>query len=199
MPINSIITDTGGQIVKMLNFILPTFSFILTAAGLQIDWHYIALAVGGSVSGSVILSYFRREKSRYEQVYKMLTSAIGGLIVGSAVVSYRLMEVPSYIALTYFICSMLVLIILRTFISLTETNAATLTTTLIQRVFNIKLDEEIGGSQRREGGQSRRRKIDEVHVVTSANCPPVVIIPDTAKPDEIKVIEQSEIEKKEGI
>lgn len=184
-------SNQGSQLFKMFNFLLPTMSFMLTAAGLQIDWHYIALAVGGSVSGSVILSYFRREKSRYEQVYKMLGSAIGGLIVGSAVVSYRQMAEPSYIALAYFICSMLVLIILRTFISLTETNAATLTTTLIQRVFNIKLDNE-------NGEPRRRRKIEDVHILHSADRPPIVVIPDTAKPDEIKVIEQTEIEKKEG-
>ena len=185
--------NQGGDVFsKMFNFIVPAISFALTTVGLGIDWHYVALAVGGSVSGSVILSYFRREKSRYEQVYKMLTSSIGGLIVGSAFIRYREMTEPAYIALAFFICSMLVLIILRTFISLTETNAATFTTTLIQRVFNIKLDGE--------RPKTRRQRVDRENADRQLHMSDLqterLVIPDHAKPDEVKIIEQTIIKNK---
>jgi len=172
--------DYSSLVLKMVNFIIPVFSFVLTAIGLEVDWYYVALAIGGSVSGSVMLSYFRREKSRYEQIYKMLTSAIGGLIVGSAVVTYYGMMVHPYIALTFFMCSMIVLVILRTFLSLTETNAITLTTTLIQRIFNIKLDTP---EEKRRG---KHNHLTPEKILTEG-------IPPHIKPDEIKVIEETVI------
>jgi hypothetical protein len=197
MPISaaSNFINQGGIPIQMFNFALPALSFALTSFGLGIDWHYVALAVGGSVSGSVLLSYFRREKSRYEQLYKMVTSAIGGLIVGSAFIRYREMVEPSYIALAYFICSMLVLIILRTFLSLTEKNAATFTTTLIQRVFNIKLDGEKPKTPRHQRRNADHR--ESIHISDLAETGKLVI-PDTAKPDEVKIIEQTVIENAKG-
>src|SRR5688500_3050093 len=96
MPI-SITSDfihQGGISIKMFNFALPAISFALMPFGLGSDWHYAAPAAGGPVAGSVILSDFRREKSRYEQLYKMVTSAIGRLIVGSAFIRYREIAEP---------------------------------------------------------------------------------------------------------
>jgi hypothetical protein len=196
MPLTAtqnILQNEGYPFVKMINFILPAITFALTSIGLQIDWHYIALAVGGSFSGSVLLGYFRREKSKYEQIYKVVTSAIGGLIVGSALVTYRRMEEPAYIALAFFICSMLVLIILRTFLSLTETNAATLTTTLIQRVFNIKLDSASEKAPARSRGGRKAQTHSEV--LEHLDAPQSII--ERREPDEIKIIEQKVIANKE--
>lgn len=189
----------GSLIVKMLTYLLPICSFVLTSIGLQIDWQYVALAGGGSLAGSVILSYFRREKTKNEQLYKIVVSAIGGLIVGSAIVTYRELVQPSYIALTFFICSMLVLIILRVFIKLTETNAATFTTTLIQRIFNVKLEKSDGETiVHRPKGNGGKRRSENIQVQEHDDGPPTVVIGDKAKPDEVKVIEQTVIETKEG-
>ncbi len=189
----------------VLNIFLPAISFVMTTAGLEVNWLHIVLAAGSSVAGSLLLGYFRPEKTLGSQLNKMAMATIGGLIVGSAIVQYKDLTNNAYISLAYFTASIVVLIFVRTFVGLFEANAGSLTTTLIQRVFNVKLDkgrDENGNEIHRTKGGTRRRTVHkdgDIHISQQANCPPTVEIGPGAKPDEIKVIEQTVVEnKKEG-
>jgi hypothetical protein len=196
MPHN-IIGQHSAQIMKMiLNIILPAMSFVLTTAGLAIDWHYVALAAGSAVAGSLLLGYFRPEKTLGSQVNKMAMATIGGLIVGSAVVQYKGLISPSYVSLAYFVSAIGVLIVVRTFVGLFEANAGSLTTTLVQRIFNVKLERnENGEIHRTKGGRARHNRKD-IRIENNPTGQPSIVIDSDAKPDEVRVIEQTIVDQK---
>lgn len=171
--------------MKLLNFMLPAISGLLTSVGLGIDWHYTALACGSAMAGSLLFNYFRREKTFGAQAYKMAMAAVGGLILGSYVVHWRGYTAPAEVSAVYCLSAMVVLIFLRTVVSLFEEHSRKITITLVQRIFNIKLDEKTKRPRRRG-----------VHVSTAPNCPPEVVIEPTAEPDEIRVVEQTVVEQK---
>lgn len=187
-----IFREIPANFMQILNFLLPMVSLLLTVVGLETDLQYIALAGGSAVAGSLLLGYFRPEKTLGSQVNKMAMATIGGLIAGSAFIQWRQIDTPAYISLAFCTCSMLVLIFVRTFVSLTEANAGTLTTTLIQRIFNVKLSKDNADDDERP-----RRRRSEVLVSQKPHEAPTVIIGETAKPDEIRVIEQTIVEKKD--
>lgn len=130
------------SLMKSAYLLLCAASFALTSIGLEVDWVFISLAIGGSLAGSMLLGYFRREKSLFEQGYKILAASVAGLIVGSVIVRYRSMEDPAYIAAVYSASGCLVLFFIRTIVGLAESNAGSITTTLIERVFNIELQKK---------------------------------------------------------
>lgn len=180
--------------MQILNFILPAISLLLTVVGLETDLQYIALAGGSAIAGSLLLGYFRPEKTLGSQVNKMAMATIGGLIAGSAFIQWRQIDTPAYISLAFCVSAMLVLIFVRTFVSLTEANAGTLTTTLIQRIFNVKLSKDNNDD---EDSRPRRKPRSDVLVSQKPHEAPTVVISETAKPDEIRVIEQTVVEKKD--
>lgn len=192
--------------MKLLNLTLPAVSFVLTAVGLEIDWQYIALVAGSAFAGSLVLGYLRREKTVGQQISKIFMATIVGLIFGAALVEYRGITSPAYVGVAYFASSLLALILIRTLVSLFEANAGSLTVTLVQRIFNVKLDkngDEDRGSypprtaRRRQAG----KPVNDIHISHSPdpNAPPVVVIGENAKPDEIRVIEQTVVDaKKDG-
>jgi len=133
--------ETQASVMKSFYLLLCATSFALTSVGLEIDWHYIFLAVGGSLGGSMLLAYFRREKSWFEATYKVGMAAVAGLIVGSVIVKYRGMIDAEYIAAVYAASAMLMLFFARTIVGFAESNAGKITTTIFQRVFNINLED----------------------------------------------------------
>lgn len=133
--------DNYDWLMKTVYLLLAAASFTLTSLGLEIDWYYIFLAVGGSLGGSMLLAYFRREKSWFEATYKVAMAAVAGLIVGSVVVRYRSMIDPAYIAAVYAASAMLMLFFARTVVGFAESNAGKITTTIFQRVFSIDLED----------------------------------------------------------
>lgn len=181
--------------MKILNFFLPMLSFVLTANGLDIDWHYIAIACGSSIAGSLLFGYFRREKTFGAQLYKIAMAMIGGLIVGSAFVHWREITAPAMVGLAYCVSAMLVLIFLRTVVSLFEENARNFTVTMIQRIFNVKLDKE----EKKPTAQGYRRTISRprqgIHISKTPDGTPTVEIKPSAKPDEIRIVEETVIQK----
>lgn len=201
MPMTYFLGDSTRASMKVINFTIPSIALWLTALGLEVDAQYLMLVGGSSIAGSLMLGYFKPEKTFFAQLNQMIMATIGGLILGSAFVEWRQYQNPAYISLSYCICSMLVLIFLRTIVRLFEANAGKFTTTLIQRIFNVKLDEVDTEFHKTKGGGRRRvnRLDNDIRVEKKDHLPPTVIIGPSAKPDEIRVIEQTEVEtKKEG-
>lgn len=127
--------------MKALFVVLSLSSFVLTGLGLQIDLQYIALAVGSSVAGSLMLAYIRPERTFWRQLVKGCMATIVGLIFGAAIIEYYAIEVPEYIGLVYFVASLLALIAIRALVGLFEQNATSFTAALIQRILNVPVEE----------------------------------------------------------
>lgn len=153
--------------MKLAHMFSLLTSFVMIIAALNVDWQYIALAGGGSFAGAVILAYFRRESNQYEQLYKILAGTIAGIIIGAGITEYRQLTAPSYIAVTFFLAGSLNLLILRTIVSMTESNAQRLTTTLVQRIFNVNL-----GDGEPPAAASRRSKSAGPRVTPTDSVPP---------------------------
>src|SRR3954468_9270165 len=113
MPMR-MLTDNSTLPMKILNFTLPTATFWLTAVGLAIDWQYVALVIGSTLAGSLLLGFYRPEKTFAARLYKIAMSVVAGLVFGSGFVAWRQLEHPANIAMAYCITSMLALIFLRT-------------------------------------------------------------------------------------
>lgn len=176
--------------MKTLYLLLCAISFSFTTVGLEIDWHYVMLAVGGSFAGSLVLTYFRREKTLFEKLYKVFVAAVAGLIIGSVIVKYRGMTEQEYIAAVFATCSCLALFFIRTVVGLAESNAGKITTTIIQRVFNIDLGESAVSADKPSRSRGKR------------SMPSVVPEDDGEDAGEIsgsaQIIETKIIEEKEG-
>lgn len=182
--------------MKALYLILGALSFVLTNAGLQIDWQYVAVALGGAIAGSLVLGYIRPEVTFWRQAIKGCIATIVGLIFGAAVVEYQAIDRPAFIGLSFFITSLLALILIRTLVGLFEANAGSLTVTLVQRIFNIKLDRTDDVEKVR--ARARRR---DIKITRNAGDDPTVEIGKHARPDEVRVIEQTVVKQshsKEG-
>lgn len=137
--------------MKVFDGIVLLAVFLWNTAVLGIDWHYIAVAVGGSFSGAVILAYFRRDPRKGEQAFKTLSAAVSGIIIGSAIEEYFTLESTKFIVGVFFLSGLLSLAVLRALINLTEQSAGDILKDLLQRVFNLKLPEESERRKRRRG------------------------------------------------
>ena len=184
--------------VKLFNFALPAIAAFLTTMGLEIDWRYVALVLGSSCAGSLIFGYIQPEKRFSYQVYKGLISTVSGLVVGSYIVHRLHYEAGAEVGFAYFISSMLSLILMRTVVSLTEKNSRTFAVTILQRIFNVKLeDAEPETPQPRPRRQRGTRPQANVHITEEPGHTAQVVIPPGTTPDKVQVIEQTVIEKKE--
>lgn len=128
--------------MKTLDAAILTLAFVYNALVLDADWQSLAVAIGGSVSGAIILAYFRREARKGEQMIKVIASAIGGLVLGAVLQKYLNIESVEYRLGLFFACSMLALVVLRSLLSLTENNVAELIRGVLQRVFNLRVETE---------------------------------------------------------
>jgi len=176
--------------MKLLNFILPSISFALTSFGLEIDLPYICLAIGSTAAGSMLLNFYRPEKTLGRTVYKSIMAAVAGVVFGSALIAWRQVEAPPYVAMYYCLASMLSLMFLKSVVTFGEANSDSLIRTVIQRVFDIPVkdacpDEHIA---RKKG----------VTIENAAAEKPVVVIDANARPDSVRVIEETVVDTKEG-
>jgi hypothetical protein len=128
--------------MKVLDFIVLTVTLLFNTLILGLDLAYIAVAIGGSLSGAVMLAYFRRDPRKTEQAFKTLCAAIGGVILGSTLEEFAKVTQPKYLLGIYFFSGLLSLAILRGLLNLTERNSAELCRMVLQRIFNLRLPEE---------------------------------------------------------
>lgn len=127
---------------RIIDAFVLTGAFVFNALVLDVETMQLAVAVGGSLSGSMVLAYFRRDLTRFELLFKIIASAIGGLVLGTVLQKYLNIEAAEYRLGLFFFCSMLALVVLRSLLSLTENNVAQMLKGILQRVFNLQLKEE---------------------------------------------------------
>ena len=129
-------------LTKIFDAAVLLVAFAFNALVLDAEWQSLAIAVGGSFSGSIILAYFRRDVRKVEQAFKVIASAIGGLVLGTVLQKYLHIESEEYRLGLFFVSSMLALVVLRSLLSLTENNVADMLRAVLQRVFNLKVETE---------------------------------------------------------
>src|SRR6478735_5689451 len=189
MPDRFTQADPSPIAMKLLNFILPSISFALTSFGLDVDLPYVCLAIGSTAAGSMLLNFYRPEKTIGRTVYKSIMAAVAGVVFGSALIAWRQVEAPPYVAMYYCLASMLSLMFLKSVVTFGEANSDSLIRTVIQRVFDIPVkgdcpDQHIA---RNKG----------VTIENAAAEKPVVVIDPNAKPDSVRVIEETVVDTKE--
>jgi hypothetical protein len=154
--------ETAGQfILAGFNYLLLFTSLLLTSYGLDIDWKYLALAVGSSLAGSVLLQYIQREKVRAERLFKGLISMVGGLIFGSAIITHWEVERSGYIAAIYCSTSTIILIVARAAVGFFEQNAPN----IISDIFNTFLDRFRSDRSKRRRSRNKASRHDLPRVV----------------------------------
>lgn len=136
------LTLDSTPMIRIMDAAILTVCFAFNAFMLDADTQSILIAVGGSISGSVILAYFRRDSRILEQFFKVACSSIGGLVLGTVLQEYLHIESSAYRLGLFFTASMLALIVLRSLLSLTENNVAELLRGVLQRFFNLRVESE---------------------------------------------------------
>lgn len=150
--------DTSGS-MKVFDALVLSAALVFNSAALGVDWQYLAVALGGSLSGAVILAYFRRDSRKLEQLFKALCAAISGLVIGAFLQEYFQIVRPQNILAVFFFTSLLSLVLLRSLLILTERNAGEILKDAIQRILNLQLKEEkerrkcSGRNDQKEGKQ----------------------------------------------
>ena len=128
--------------MKVLDAAILTVAFLFNLLAIDPEWQSLAIAVGGSFSGSVVLAYFRRDIQKAEQMFKVIASAIGGLVLGTVLQKYLHIESEEYRLCLFFASGLLSLVVLRALLSLTETNVADLLRSILQRLFNLRVETD---------------------------------------------------------
>lgn len=136
------LTHSEIPTMKIIYLLIMAGCFAFNTFILDVNWHYVAIAVGGSFSGSIILAQIKRENSVVEQCYKILGSSISGLIFGAMLAKWRNIVEVEYLLGTFFFTGMLSLFFVRSIVKITEQNSDGVTVTIFQtfirRVFNVR-------------------------------------------------------------
>lgn len=114
--------------------------FLLTLDG--VDPIIVCVALGGSISGSFLLIYFRRELTFAERLLKFVCSSIAGVLFGAVSHTYfEITKIP-YIGANYAIVAMVSLFFIRALLMVSEKNCVDIVQAFIQRVFNLQTPGE---------------------------------------------------------
>lgn len=76
---------TNSPTFKLFDSFIITGFLIFNSLVANVDWPFVVVAIGGSVSGSIVLGYFRRDKRRIEQFLRSACAAISGIVIGTVV------------------------------------------------------------------------------------------------------------------
>lgn len=142
---------------KVLDFTILAAIFVFNALLLDADLQSILLAILGSISGALILAYYRREHSKQELAFKIFASAIGGLVLGTVLQTYLHIEHPSYVLGLFFTSSMLSLVVLRTLLNFTEQNAVEALKTIVGKWVGVSIESKKRISRNEEDIKQQRR------------------------------------------
>ena len=154
------VTIDETPFMKALDACVLFAAFLFNALFLDAEWYQLAIAVGGSASGAVMLAYFRRDTRKSEQFFKVIASSIGGLVLGSVLQEYLHIELPAYRLGLFFVCSMLSLVVLRSLLNLTENNVSDILRQILQRIFNLRVETK-------QVKRQVRRNADEISELKS--------------------------------
>lgn len=147
--------------MKAFDFTILGAAFVFNTLLLGLDWEYVAIAAGGSFSGAIILAYFRRDDRKGEQIFKTLCAAIAGIVTGAAVEEWFDLTNPKATIGLFFMSGLLSLAMLRALLNLTEKNAAEISRSMLQRIFNLKVEEDRRRKRRREHVTNETKKEGE--------------------------------------
>lgn len=137
------------SLTRLVDAVILTAAFAFNAVVLDASLQSILIAVGGSISGAIILAYLRQDTRVAEQFFKVACSAISGLVFGTVIIEYWQFEAPAYRLGVFFTASLLSLVVLRALLTLTENNIADVLKSALQRLFNLKTADE--KKRRKEG------------------------------------------------
>lgn len=130
-------------IMKLFEITSLTLLFVFNSLILDPEWLSIAIAVGGSLSGAMILAYFRRDNTLWELFLKVFSSAIGGLVLGTVIQEYLHVEPPAYRLGLFFFSSLLALGTIGAMLSIADRNLAQVLRAVIQRLSGLKMNTEV--------------------------------------------------------
>lgn len=134
---------------RIFDAVILTAVFVFNSWLLHVDWPNVLIVIIGSLSGAVMLAYFRREARRGETLFKVLAAAIGGLVLGTVFQEYFRIESAAYRLGLFFFCSMLALVVLRAVLASTEKNAADMVKLALQRALGLHTPQEKRNSRLR--------------------------------------------------
>lgn len=135
---NPIIEHT--PVMKIFDAIALTICFAFNALVLDANWLSILIAVGGSLSGAMMLAYFRRDTTLWELVLKVGSSSIGGLVLGTVIQEYLHVSPPAYQLGLFFFSSLLALVVLGALLSLADNNITAILKNIVQKLAGIQLE-----------------------------------------------------------
>ena len=128
--------------MKLFDAMILTLCFAFNTLLIGVDWQFVAVAVIGSLSGSIVLAYFRRDSRRMEQGLKTLCSSISAVVIGSAIHEYMAVVSLKYDLLLFFCCGLLSLVLLRSLLVVTEKDGVQVVRSALQRVLNLQTPNE---------------------------------------------------------
>lgn len=137
---NQLIDNT--PFMKILDAAILTVAFVFNAFVLDADYQSLMIAIGGSLSGSIILANFRRNLRVVDQIFNVLCSSIGGLVLGTVLQKYLHIEHQEYRLGLFFACSMLALSILSGLVNIADRNMIAILKGIIQRLLGLQLETE---------------------------------------------------------
>jgi hypothetical protein len=143
-----------ANIFKVLLFI---GFFVFDVMFLGIPAEQAAFAIGGAFGGAMVLAYIKREKEWIERVVKTICSATAAIFIAPAFNKYYGIESKEFVGLSFFLISIMSLIILRALINMTEQNAAGAIKQIFIKVFNIQVKEP------------PRKRRDTIHITKGEN------------------------------
>jgi MFS family permease len=142
--------------MKLLDAIILTFVFAFNTLLIGVDWQFVAIAVVGSLSGSIVLAYFRRDTRRMEQGLKTLCSSISAVVIGSAIHEYMGVVSLKYDLLLFFCCGLLSLVLLRSLLVVTEKDGLEVLRSVLQRALNL----QTSGERNRRGSRADNGRLE---------------------------------------
>lgn len=128
--------------MKIFDLIVIGTVFLMQTLLFAPEWQNFLIAVVGSLTGSIILAYFRREIDKWELLLKVFCSAIGGFVLGTVLCTYFNITNPNYRLGLFVATAMLALTILRALLNLTERNGQEVVRDVLQRLLGVRLAEK---------------------------------------------------------
>lgn len=127
---------------RLFEAVLLFATFVYTSVLIDVEWRSLAIAIGGSLAGAVMLGYFRRDARKFEQFFKVFASAIGGLILGTVLQTYFNIQNESYLLGLFSSSSLVSLVVFRSILNMTENNVADMLRNIVQRLTGLQTKEE---------------------------------------------------------
>lgn len=133
----------SSMLYKLFSIALLSALLFADAIFLGLDQQRLVVALISALSGSFVLTWYRQGISWSDKVIKTLSSSLGGFFIGAALNKYFGVESIEYFGSVFFLTSFLVLIFLRSLLTVAEKNATGIVTTIFQRAFRTANNDTV--------------------------------------------------------